>query len=98
MEISRPVVCSAKRDIMPRDQSKNTYKARKEQIPAMTRSPALEAREKERAEAQASKGMQRPSRNAPTHRVRYAAEETLVRPVLPKKNLPRRGNGLNNAA
>ena len=69
-------------------------RARKEQVPPVVRSPALESAEKERAQDKSAKGAARPAprpRRDPNS-VRYAAEETLARPALPRKSLPRQKN------
>src|SRR5207302_7138329 len=56
----------------------------KDMLPPSMRSPALESIERQGERAATGK---RPA--VSTGRVRYAAEETLARPTLPRKSLPR---------
>ena len=59
----------------------------RELLPPHMRSPALEALERDKARRQSRKtGGQRASR---ARKMRYAVEETLVRPPAARKSLPR---------
>ncbi len=72
---------------------------RKNQFPPILRSPALASADRGRSERLARKGQQPSQRNANStarssqsrnaNRVSYAAEETLVRPAMLRKRLPR---------
>ncbi|MEO8955707.1 MAG: putative lipid II flippase FtsW [Ktedonobacteraceae bacterium] len=57
-----------------------------EQRPPIMRSPALDSIERQHPRQQPKGTTKRPV--APAHKVRYAAEETLVRPATPRKKLP----------
>src|SRR5436305_14780822 len=59
----------------------------REMLPPSMRSPALESAERVHARQQSRSTSKRPV--APARKMRYAAEETLVRPALPRKSLPR---------
>src|SRR5437588_8418376 len=56
-------------------------------LPPSMRSPALESAERVHARQQSRSASNRPV--APARKMRYTAEETLVRPALPRKSLPR---------
>ena len=60
----------------------------RENLPPVVRSPALESMERGRGRQQSLKGSgKRPA--VPARKVRYAANETLLRPAMPRKQLPR---------
>lgn len=70
-------------------------KTRRDERPPIVRSPALESAEQGREARQAKRQAESDKKDAvqcrASSRVRYAAEETLVRPRLPRKSLPRKG-------
>lgn len=89
----------------PNKEEQEKQRGRDKSTPYM-RSPALESAEKKRSEGarfvEPRKGSQRSGnngslsnrrtrRNGPAGAMRYAAEETLVSPVTPRKRLPRAG-------
>ena len=62
----------------------------KELLPPAMRSPALESLERGKS-GRAGRQLHRPAKRpaAPGRKMRYAAEESLARPALPRKSLPR---------
>lgn len=96
------------RRFMPRDLRKQSNKVLERQSrverqsPFSMRSPALEAMEQGRTErasipGDSRKNTRRNGASAPSNRMRYAAEEVLVRPLVPRKSLPRRERVSANA-
>src|SRR5437016_14407601 len=65
-------------------------KKQREMLPPSMRSPALESAERVHGRQQSRRASKRPV--APARKMRYAAEEMLVRPALPRKSLPRRSH------
>src|SRR3989442_7360310 len=65
----------------------------KELLPPPMRSPALESLERGKSRHAGRRQLHRPTKRpvAPGRKVRYAAEEALARPAMPRKSLPRRG-------
>src|SRR5437763_1749996 len=62
----------------------------REMLPPLMRSPALESAERVQGRQQPRRTSKRPA--APARKMRYAAEEMLARPALPRKSLPRRSH------
>ncbi len=62
----------------------------KELLPPAMRSPALESLERGKS-GRARRQLHRPAKRpaVPGRKMRYAAEESLARPALPRKSLPR---------